>query len=305
MFTSILDRISNSIENYDRYGEFRINALIGIYVFFILAAVNMIYGIPNPYFGYFYLPLTALTAEMMGENLRSKYLLFFHATMGAIVAVLLFNLFSPYSSLFVFFVFFYSLLHYIIALHFIKSIFASIPIALSLAIYSISYPSALNTDFYVALNNTLISVCAMCIIMAALLLFPRYYYFKAWRRAYIFLLKQIAENFDNVQKNQPISTMIRGHFARMVKYTHLLPNKFPIFSILKINLLINELRIFSSVIDQKIIKVEQNELRTLSLDIELLIEAVVKKSTLSNIHEISNISLKKIALSWNYICSQT
>jgi hypothetical protein len=303
MFSSILDRIRHQIETYDKYGEYRINALKGVYIFFILAMVNMIYGVSNPYFNFFYLPLTALTAEMVGETKKSKYWLFFHVTMGAIIAVFLFNILVPYPLFFVLFVFVYSFLHYIIALHVIKNIFFPIPIVLSLAAYSLVY-GEINTDIYIALNNALISLIAMFVIMAALLLFPSYYYFKAWWRAYILLLKQILENLNHVQNNQPITTLVRGHFIKVIQYSQMLSRKFPIFSILKINVLVNELRIFSSVIDQEEVKIDSNDLNSLIANLNFFIESVEKKSLCSVSNE-KNRALQKMIYSWNYLCSNT
>ncbi len=306
MFTSIRTRLASIIEEYDKYGEYRINALKGTYAFFMLSLVYMIYDVPHPYFNFFYLPLTALTAEMAGETVKSKYWLFFHATMGSIIAVFLFNILAPYPIFFAFFVFLYSLLHYIIALHYIKNIFLPIPIVLSLAIYSLAY-GEIYTDAYMAFNNALVSLVAMIIIIGALVLFPCYYYLKAWRRAYILLLKQILNNFvitKNNQPNQSIATgAIQGHMIKVVKYSRLLSHRFPIFSILKTNFLVNDLRVLSCVIDQDVIKATPQELDSLINNLHLLIVAIVKKSPCMVSNE-KNGTLQKMIHSWNYLCSQ-
>ncbi|WP_240610456.1 hypothetical protein [Legionella qingyii] len=60
MFISKLIRI---IEDYDPYGNHRVNGVKVTYVLLILFAVNFIFSIPNPYFYYFYIPITAMAAE--------------------------------------------------------------------------------------------------------------------------------------------------------------------------------------------------------------------------------------------------
>lgn len=302
MFSFIRDSIKSSFDTYDKYGEYRINALKGIYIFFILATFNMIYSVPNPYFYFFYLPLTALTSEMLGENKPAKYWLFFHATMGGIVAVFLFNLFIPYPIFFEFFVFFYSIIHYLIALHIVKNLLIPIPLALSLASYSLVY-GEISTDIYIDLNHILISFSAMLIIMAALLLFPSYYYFKAWHRAYLLLLKQILENLYCIQLNQPIQILVKGHITKAVKYSHMLSHRFPVFSVLKTNLLANDLRILSSSIDQKEIVIQPHTLNHLITHLQLFIEAVEKKTQCMVSNE-KNVTLQKMIHSWNYLCSK-
>lgn len=302
MFISTL---AKTIETYDPYGEHRLNGLKGVYVFMILCAFNMIYGIPNPYFNYFYVPLTALTAEMMGETIPAKYWLFFHVTMGSIVAIFLFNITVSYPLLFILFVFVYSVSHYLVALHFIKNIFIPIPITLSLAIYSLVY-GPLNTDVYVAMNNAFITFFAMLMVIAALLLFPLKYYFRLWQRAYLLLLEQVLENFQQIQKNQSIPVIVQGHLVRMLKYTNMLPRKLPIRLILKINVLMNDLRVLSCVIDHDLIKVSERELQYLIDNIALLAKAIKDKTICSLLPFVDgdNKTLYQMIQSWNKLCSE-
>lgn len=294
MFISTL---KNLIEKYDLYGEHRLNALKGVYILAILETFHMMYSVSNPYFNFFYVPLTALTVEMTADTLASKYRLFFHATMGAIVAVFLFNMFVPYPLLFIIFVLCYSITHYIIALHFVKSIFVPIPIALSLAAYSLAY-GELNTDFYVALNDAIISLAAMLLCLSALVLFPRSYYYRLWLRAYIWMLKQIIDNLKTVQNNQIVPVIVQGHLINMLKYANMLPRKLPVMSILKINLLVNDLRVLSCVMDKK--AVNPDELNNLIEHLSLFVEAVITESPFY-IHQ-ENKSFDKMMRAWNVIC---
>jgi hypothetical protein len=221
MFISTLKQL---IEGYDLYGEHRLNTLKSLFILTLLEAVNLIYGIQNPYFNFFYVPFTALTLEMTSETLKEKYTNFFHAIAGSIVAICLFDILVDYPLFFIFFVFIYSLTHYIVAIHFIKGIFVPFPIALSLAAYSLTY-GEINTDWYIALNNSLITIVAFLICMVGLVSFPRSYYYRSWLRAYIYLLKQITNNFIDAEHDQPVPVTLQGHLVKLVKYANLLPKK--------------------------------------------------------------------------------
>ncbi len=316
MFISTLVKTA---AQYDPYGEHRMNALKGVYILMMLFFVHMIYGIPNPYFNYFYVPLTALTAEIAGDTLKRKYILFFHATMGSIVAIFLFNVMVPYHGLFIVFVFFYAIAHYFVALHWVKDIFFPIPIVLSLAIYSLVY-GEVNTDFYVALNNGCITFLAMCIIIACLVLFPRRYYVNIWRRSYILLLMQIRDNLKKIAKNKEIGVIVQGHLIQMMKYApmganQLFSKRVPLFSIFRINLLVNELRVLSCVIDQEQIKMDSDDLKKLIDALKLLIHAVEQKVPYHGkfnrdlaLKENSSTEIKafkalnKMTQAWNTVC---
>lgn len=299
MFISTLKGI---VEEYDPYGEHRLNGLKSVYILMMLFIVNMIYGIPNPYFNYFYVPLTALMAEAVGETMPAKYGLFFHAAMGSIVAIILFNITAPYPIFFVFFVLFYSITHYLIALHYIKNIFFVIPTVLGLAIYSLVY-GEVNTDFYIAVNNALVTLVAVMIILGALVLFPLRYYFRLWRRAYILLLKQITDNFKKTQNHQLIAVIVQEHLIKLLKYSHMLPRNFPITSILKIVLLINDLRVLSFDVDHDMTKMKEQELDCLIHDLEVFTHAVEKKSLCYlSLTSSTNKIFFKMMQSWNNVC---
>jgi hypothetical protein len=292
-----ISKLSSIIEEYDRYGEHRINGVKAVFVLFMLFLVNMVYTIPNPYFNYFYVPMTAISAEVIGDSVKNKYLMFFYTSIGATISAFLFNITIIYPLFFLFFVFFYSLGLYLIAINFMKNLLVPVPIILSLAIYSLLY-GEVSTDFYIALNNSLVSLLAIVVIMASLLFFPLSYYFRAWLRAFVLMLKQILGNFEMIRDNEEIKIeLVQPHLIMMVRFARLLPRKLPIFNILKINLLMNDLRLLSSIPKHQ----TNTEIEDTIIGIRRLIEAVEKNEACPAYVSNPNF-LNKIINTWNGIC---
>ncbi len=261
----------------------------------------MVYTIPNPYFNFFYIPITAMGAEVANNTIKSKYLGFIYTVIGSIISVFLFDLTISYPILFLFFVFFYSILLYMIALYWVKNLFAPVPLILSLAIYSLVY-GQVSTDFYVALNNSLFTLIAMVVIVGALILFPQSYYYRCWLRSFILLLKQILNNFYLIKQNEEVKIEpVQGHLMHVVKYANLLPRKMPTFTILKINLILNEVRLSSCVVDQKQFKISSNETETMIAGLKRLITAAEHEKACT-IEPEYNYLLAKLITTWNTLC---
>lgn len=293
--------LKNIIEKYDLYGEHRLNGVKVVYIILVMFFINMVYTIPNPYFNYFYVPITAMNAEIVGTTPKAKYILFFYTVIGAIISVFLFDLTVSYPIFFLIFVFFYSIALYLMALHWIKNLMVPVPLILSLAVYSLVY-GQISTDFYIALNNALITLLATVIITACLILFPKRYYFRAWMRALLHLLKQIQGNFKLIQHNMEIQIEpVQGHLMMLAKYAKFLPRKLPIFTILKINLLVNELRLISCVTDQKLFKMEQQTLEHVINRLNKLITAIEQKQK-CQIDQCDYPLLYQIISTWNNLC---
>ena len=296
-----ISKLTNVIENYDVYGEYRLNGVKAVYVLLVLFAINLIYTIPNPYFNYFYLPITALAAEIEGETLADKYLLFIYTVVWATIGAFCFSVLRSYPFFFLGFVFFYSCSLYFIVLSLTKKMFFAVPIVLSLASYSLVH-GQVNTDFYVALNNSLVTLVALVGIIFALTLFPRSYYFRIWLRAFILILEQILQNYNLIANNKAAKIdLMQSNRLRMLKYAYMLPRKMPTFSILKINLLVDNLRILSCVTDQVNIQITNNSLNLLRHNLQYFIEAVKEERQYFEVDN-DNYILSKIINSWNYLC---
>lgn len=299
MFTKLISQF----EDYDKYGEHRLNGLKGVYLLMILFLVNFIYKIPNPYFNYFYVPLTAMTISVTAESIHSKLFVFFYTVMGSVLTVFIFSLTDIYPTFFIMIVFCLSLSLYLITIHYFKNNIATVPVMLSLGIYSLVY-GHINTDIFIAVNNVLITITAMLIILAAMLFFPKNYYFRVWLRSYILLLKQIQHNLHLVKNNEEKEIqVVQGHLVQLIKYSNMLSKRLPIFTILKINFLVNELRVLSCTIDQKIVVLDTLVLDELIDKLTLYIKAVELERPFK-LEDSANKDLLSMTNSWNYLCSK-
>lgn len=235
-----ISQLKNSLNNYDPFGEHRVNGLKAVLVLELLFLFNFFYSIPNPYFYYFYVPLTAFAAEIAGTTLKDKFVFYFFSVMGAILAVFIFNLASSNKTFFVIVVLLYSLLLYWVAIYKLRSLFVPVPLILSLAAYSLLY-SASDNNFYIALNHSLQSFVAMLVVMVGLVLFPRSYYLWIWRKSLQQLLSKVSEYTAQISRGESVEIPIIQGTIMLQRYALMLSPRMRIFSILKITLLAMDL----------------------------------------------------------------
>ncbi|AHE66244.1 hypothetical protein [Legionella oakridgensis] len=231
-----ISQLKSKIKAYDPYGEHHTNALKALLVLEILFLFNFIYTIPDAYFYYFYVPLTAFAAEISGNTLQEKYLFLFFTLMGSTIAIFLFGLLSEYKLFFIFFVFFFSIIIYYIAIRKVKSMFVAAPLILSLAAYSLIYGDT-NSNFYIALNHAFYTIIATILIFIGLYFFPKRYYFAIWRRAFCEVLETLASISEKIYKQEINTIPIFSGIIVMERYSHMLSRRMKYYSILKITLL--------------------------------------------------------------------
>lgn len=296
-----ISKLNNKIEAYDPYGNHRVNGMKATYVLLILFTINFFFNIPNPYFYYFYIPLTAMAAEVVGENLQKKNLLLFYCILWSVISAFLFDILSI-TPLFPVFAFFYSFFLYLIAIDNRMHRIVIAPIALSLGAYSLLY-GEINTSVYSIVNNCLNTLIAMVVVFFALAFFPRSYYYRLWLRALLLLITQMIERLSLMATNQRIIfDPVRGHTTHLVRYATMLPKTFPLRVIWKINLLINRLHLSICVTETSTLMMEQEQINTWIKDLQMFKKAVE--------HEIvcdlktSWDGLNKLINSWNYLCLQ-
>ena len=134
-----ISRLKSRIIAYDVYGEYRTNGLKVLFVLVLLIVFYFFSSIPDPFFFYFYVPLTCFTAEIAGTTLKDKYKFLFFTIIGSIISIFLFGVFSTYKTWFAFFVFFYSAALYSIAIHTLKTTLVVVPLILGLASFSLIF----------------------------------------------------------------------------------------------------------------------------------------------------------------------
>lgn len=304
-----ISQLKNSLNNYDPFGEHRINGLKAVLVLELLFLFNYIYSIPNPYFYYFYVPLTAFAAEIAGTTLKDKFVFYFFSVMGAILAVFIFNVSSSNKTFFVIVVLFYSLLLYWVAIYKLRSLFVPVPLILSLAAYSLLY-SANDNNFYIALNHSLQSFVAMLVVMAGLVLFPRGYYLWVWRKALFQLLSKVSEYTAHISRGEPVEIPIIQGTIMMQRYALMLSPRMRVFSILKITLLAMDLVMSLAYLEAFQKQLQAPYIIFLQRYVTLLSNACRSWSELpipehdvqifQETHELRTIY--NLIKSWNYLC---
>lgn len=299
-----ISRLIQTIECYDPYGLHRLNGMKVVYVLFILFLFNFFLNIPNVYFYYFYVPITAMSVEVVYERIKDKYYAFIATVLGTCLMVLLFDLFSPFPLFFLFAVFVCAALLYLMALRWLGFFMPLVPIILSLAAYSLLYPD-LNINLRMAIDNLLTTLFALCIVLLSLWSFPLSYYYRLWLRAFLCLLEEILQNLVLIEKKRkPQPTLVQGHTKHLIVFSSLLSRKLPVFTILRLNFLINRLHLESCVEQSPLIALQSKELRVLIVQIKGFIMAV-KSERPYRLSESHNDVFLKLVKTWNTLCLKT
>jgi hypothetical protein len=305
-----ISQLKDKLHAYDKYGEHRTNGLKILFILQLLFLFNYIYSVHNPYFYFFYVPLTAFTAEILGNTLEEKYLFLLFTITGCAISIFLFGLFSVYKLFFVFFVFFYSLFLYYLVIHHLKKMLALVPLILSLAVYSLIYENA-DSNFYIALNHMLETLVAMGLIFIGLYLFPKKYYFIIWQRAFLEVLTKLEFLTQELYEERIETIPVFSGIIIMGKYSKMLPHSIHYYSVLKITLLAFELIMSLSYILSFRKKIKTAYIKVFNHYLKLMLEACKKKRPvfisnhdhilLKQSHELK--VLRRLILSWNYLCT--
>ena len=296
-----ISKLIHTVEQYDPYGMHRLNGAKAVYVLFILFTVNFYTDIPSVYFYFFYTPMTALTTEIIGDSVENKFKIFQTTLLGAIMMTFIFNLFNPYPWFFILFGFLGTFALYSYALRSRHDMLELIPVILSLAAYSVSYPN-LNANIDLVINNAFTTFFALIVVLAALLFFPLSYYYRSWLRAFSLLLQEIMDNLISISQQKRIERpVIQGHTRALVLFARMLPRPMPTRSILKINLLIHEFHMMSAVTDSEFTRMDQGTLEQFIADWQLMRNAVLQERMCS-IHSRMHPKLHQLIRTWNTLC---
>lgn len=306
-----ISRLKDKFLEYDKYGEHRTN---GIKVLFVLEIMMVFYffsSITNPYFYYFFVPLICFGAEIAGTTLKDKYVFLFVALIGSTITIFFFDVFSVYKTFFVCFIFFYSMTFYYIIMEKFPGMVLVVPTTLGLGCYSLIYRSYPNSNFYIALNHSLLTLAATAVVFLALFLFPQKYYFFIWRRAFFevidgleaFSYKIIHEKIDAI----PIS----NGMIIMSRYSKMLPRRMPTHTVLRLTLLTFDLVMTMSYLLSFQKQLKMGYVVALHQHLATLNEACKKNQPVlllpnelqkfDETHELR--VLYKLILSWNYLCA--
>jgi len=292
-----ISKLIRTVENYDPLGIFLVHGIKIVYILMILFAFNGLLDIPNSYFYFFYVPLTAMTAEIQGTNLPERYTFFIGVTLGTIAIIMMFNLLFPIPMLFLFCAFVITFLLYKHILKTPNQLFW-VPIMLSLVSYSLNY-RVVNGSPWAILNNGITTLIAMFIILGALVLFPLSFHYRIWLRTLHKVVDLCLKNFLVLQSGQATVTDIPAYIVNLRIYANMLPYKFPTYSILKITLLIHELYLMSCVSETPVPIFTQKQFQDIVCYLRQLLTAIEHEETCIVIEDHDNM-VQKIMQSWNH-----
>lgn len=306
-----ISQLVHKLKEYDAFGEHRINGFKALYLIELLFLFNFLSTLTNPYFYYFYVPLTAFAAEIAGNTLRDKYLFLFYTLLGSTLTIFLFGLFSEYKIFFIFFVFSFALFIYFIALYQIRSMFVAAPLILSLAVYSLIYKNA-DSNLYIALNNAVKTLVAMLIMFIGLYTFPKKYYLFIWRRALQHALDNIALLVKKIYEEELKSLPIISGIIMMERYSKMLSRRMHYFSVLKITLLTFELVMslsymlsFKKSLQTHYMTALHQYLLQISNACKARRPLFLSAHDVGVLHESHELKvLYRLILSWNFLCSK-
>lgn len=297
-----ISKLIHTIEQYDPYGVHRINGIKVVYVLLVLFVVNGLVYIPDAYFYLFYVPITAMTAEVQGRTLRQKYELFIWAMIGAIGMICLFNVMYPFPLWFLFFAFLATLLMYKLVLRKHENHLILVPIILSLVSYSLNYRVD-NGDLYAILNHAMTSIIAMFVILGALVLFPRSFYYRIWLRALYWMVKGCHDNFSAIQHHEAPKELSQ-HMVGIVTFSCMVSRRMPTYAILKISLLIHKLYVLSIVADKPLTRLSPQRVQYYVDTLQDLQRAIYnEKPCVFEAQEERDVL--KLIHSWNYLCQKS
>jgi len=306
-----ISRLKDKFYAYDKYGEHRTN---GVKVLFVLEFMMVFYffsSITNPYFYYFFVPLTCFAAEVAGTSLEEKYLYLFSVLTGSIITIFLFDVLSIYKTFFVFFAFFYALTIYYVVLNKLPTMILVVPAMLGLGSYSLIYVGHRDSNFYVALNHSLNTLSAMGVMFLALFLFPQKYYFFIWRRAFLEVIDHMEDFFRRALNEEAKTVPIFPGVIMMQRYAQMLSRKMKYYTIVRITMLTFELVMGMSYILSFQKHMKMGYVRVFHEYLVTFNEACKKYQpviltpwdfkALQLTYELR--LMHKLILSWNYLCA--
>ena len=305
-----ISKLVAKLEAYDPFCLHRVNGLKAVFILELLFFVNLVYRIKDPFFYYFFIAMIGLLVEPAGKTVREKYVLVFLTLIGSIVSVLLFGILSINQTLLVFFVFFYLLIFYFLAIRHFPILIVPVPIVFSLAAYSLLYAPH-DRDFYVALNHGIVTLVALVVVFSGLISFPHRYYWKIWHRALSKVLENVEHSMTRLFQGEPLTVPVMSSTIILERYSRMVFRHKNYFSILKITLYAFQLVMalsYSATFQQRLNQDLQalflkylGELRQSFQDQQRVLINTVDVPTFLATQELK--TLYGLMRSWNYVCS--
>lgn len=293
-------RLIEKLQTYDPYHIHYWNGVRAVIALIGLFTVNYFYAVENPYFYYFYVPMTCLSLEVLGGTVMEKNRLFMYGVFWSALAILLFGLCAhhPVLELIVIFVFSVFIYQHFIAYYQYPLISAAT--VLSLAAYSMNYH---NIDFYMVWYHFGITIFAGTIVFAVLNLLPSKIYFLIWYRIFSQNLTLVLRLFQ-AQGDRQLAMKILASFPLQLRYARMPQQK-------RVNLLKLSAR-FHELVENLVAMVLFSEYffenhQALQKNLSYLSHHVNQRTPcLLELFERSNATeelIYKIAKDWNTLCA--
>ena len=294
-----ISKLIHTVETYDPYGLHRVNGIKVVYVLLVLFAVNGLFYIPDSYFYFFYIPITAMTAEVQGQTIRRKYELFLLTTVGTICMVYIFNFLFPLPLFFLLMAFVMTFFMYTIVLRKHEASLFLVPIILSLVSYSLNYRDV-NGDLYAIFNHSLTTLLATFVILGALILFPLRFYYKIWLKTLRAITTLCLNNFKAIQQGENTKDDTR-HTIQLITASRMVPRQMPTYSLSKITILMHEIYLLSYLAAKPPTQLSAAQVQHYIDHLILFLDALHQEKPCP-LMVIEDTAMLKVIQSWNYLC---
>lgn len=294
--------ISPLIDKINAYDPYRIhycNGLRAVIALFSLFCIQYFYGVNNPYFYFFYIPITCLSLELLGETSLEKTKIYLQSVIWSALGVALFCLTAHHPFLELVVVFSFSLLVYYVFIKHYPYPLVSAATILSLSAYGLNYE---NLNIYNVCNHFGVTLFAGFIIAGVLNLMPQKIYFQIWYRLFnhsLLLVSELIESKTPKDKAMQVFSLfpLQLRYARMHRKKHirLLKTTSALHTFIEHYVAI---KIYPDYFYENQRTIQKN-LNYLSYHVQHHSPCLLELFTQSNTTEIM---LYKVAKDWNELC---
>lgn len=309
-----ISKLGNLLDSYDIYGEYRVNALKILYIIIILFICNLIFAPHHAILNFILIPILAILIEttLVGARLKIIGTIVFCILSAA--TMLVYDLTYQHPTLFTVIVLFSSILIYYLSITKYPYLFGAEPFILCIGF--LSGHKAGNSNLYEAFNGLTTLAFGVLLILGLLILFPRWFYYRLWLRAFYFSVVGIRDTLElSLEDQRSKFTRLHRHLIKMDQYAKTVGHQRYNFSLTKINLCICKL--CGYIVISENINMIDRQLR-IQRGVEILntlITAIASDKPfmgdldkiISNYHDESSlvgVYFKNIILSWNNLCSR-
>ena len=282
----IIEKLNNSLDAYDPYGNYRVNAFQCVVVITSLFMLNALFNFPR-FNQIMYLPVFGVIAILMsiGYGGRLKAMLIY--SVATITYAVILNIVRASPIVTVLVVGVVISIFYAVAKKRVPQLLWMIPL--------VHIPAYVSLRGSIAGQDEMIHWLMSCVGISALTigllaLFPRIYFFRIWLRVLYFSIGQLKERVNAYEQKITVTTsqLLFHHLARMPDYTAMLSNKEHGFSARRISLKLTSIYAGLTVLNNNMAEITKNELTELNFMCENFCLALSNNQPFNNLSLISS-----------------